>query len=502
MTTIERATDTVDQAPATAQAQAPTTPTPIAEADRHPVGSLAKVDPNSVALEKNRRQRVDNKLIGAVRASGGNLFAAHGYYDSEGVLTIRHGQHRTLACRAAGVELKVEIIAADLSGSVAAEADRISEQFSTNHDQYAADDTDVMDAVTEMMDLGFSANQAGAKLRIGRKRAAAARDVAKSATARAAVDASQLSLTEALVLAEFEGDEEAEAELLQAAAEGQFAHVAQQLREDRDARAERARLCAELTDAGYTILTECPRYDSYEQVSLHFLRRPDGRIANGEDVKTPEHWGVWLAVGEVKTENASGEVEVRTGWKPEYFCLAPAAEGLSVVGGDAAAREEKKRVQRERSTRCNAAARAATVVRREFVATLVKGSKLPPKADKLTAAALTRDPALLTEYRGRAIAAELLGFTTDKLAEAVEKASEARARVIAFALLLGGFEARMQPTDATPNYWRVGDPDKTHGYARLEIAALYLRFLRERDYGLADIERVTIGEASTADIRA
>ena len=127
-------------------------------------------------------------------------------------------------------------------------------------------------------------------------------------------------------------------------------------------------------------------------------------------------------------------------------------------------------------------------------------SRTAPKGTAaFVAAALAVDGEIVTRRGGNDLAADLLGCDrgvygrSPALAALVGQASEARALVLAVAVVLGGYE------DAThTGSWRRVDP----------ATARYLGFLAACGYGLAEVERRACGqdplplEANTADVDA
>ena len=144
--------------------------------------------------------------------------------------------------------------------------------------------------------------------------------------------------------------------------------------------------------------------------------------------------------------------------------------------------------------------RAATEVRRAFLAE-VAARKTPPKgAGAYTARVLALDSYALTSNGGKGhdLAAELLtGQDSDTAREAgrspyahervvalLDGASDPRGQVVALALILAGIEV-----GTGPHTWR------RDAYQRSESSTdRYLRFLTAIGYDLAPIERVALGE--------
>ena len=112
--------------------------------------------------------------------------------------------------------------------------------------------------------------------------------------------------------------------------------------------------------------------------------------------------------------------------------------------------------------------------------------KTAPKGTAaFVAAALALDGEVVTRRGGNDLAADFLGCDrgtygrSPALAALIAQASEARAQVLALAVVLAGYE------DAThTGSWRKVDP----------ATARYLQFLTTCGYGLADVERRACGQ--------
>jgi ParB family chromosome partitioning protein len=222
-------------------------------------------------------------------------------------------------------------------------------------------------------------------------------------------------------------------------------------------------------------------------------------------------------------------------WEAEYFTADPAAAGAApgpilaaalaeaddeaaeVDPDDAAAvaraREQKrlaaeaahKEAQRaalRRTKELNKASVIATEVRIEWLTKFLTRKTLPKGAGKWITDTLVDEPGLLTQNKAPQFLAQLLGVsvpavsgpsagypgTEDRAARAaiapvIDKASEARAQVIALAQVLAAYEARMSGTGK--DWWKrssFGNQDN------------YLGFLDQHGHSLAPVENVATGE--------
>ncbi len=226
-------------------------------------------------------------------------------------------------------------------------------------------------------------------------------------------------------------------------------------------------------------------------------------------------------------------------WEAEYFTTDPAAAGaapgpvlaaalaeaeadadadaVEVDPDDAAAvaraREQKrlaaeaahKEAQRaalRRTKELNKASVIATEVRIEWLTKFLTRKTLPKGAGKWITDTLVDEPGLLTQNKAPQLLAQLLGVnvptvtgptagypgTEDRaareaIAPVIDKASEARAQVIALAQVLAAYEARM---NGTGKDWR-----KRSGFGNQDN---YLGFLDQHGHTLTPVENVATGE--------
>ncbi|MDY6870997.1 MAG: hypothetical protein SV966_10890 [Actinomycetota bacterium] len=125
-----------------------------------------------------------------------------------------------------------------------------------------------------------------------------------------ALDAGQLNLIEATSFVEFEGDDEAQAELIKVAGTDQFAHRVAQLRADREERARYAEAAADYAAKGYTVLEQRPGWYDKTHIPAHNLKDGSGASLTDEAIAAmqPRHWAVWLETAEVYLDAETGAV--------------------------------------------------------------------------------------------------------------------------------------------------------------------------------------------------
>ncbi|NHP18709.1 chromosome partitioning protein ParB, partial [Rhodococcus sp. IC4_135] len=390
--------------------------------------------------------------------------------------------------------------------------------------------------VAQMLEFGASITKVSKTLAMDKKDVKAQAAVGKAEAARAALDAGQLDLAHAAVVAEFEeaGDTEAVEKLL-TTRYYDFDHVAERLRGLREEREAYALAAAPFEEKGFTILPHDHISFGEEVPSPSDLVTADGDEVTQEMIDAaPQFWAVFLGLNDAFFDKATGErvdyddvdwdtedddsavpdeglrhantVDYRPEYLPEYWCIdqegaglephpiidAPDGSGNGHVEAVRAVREQeaKDKQERRRVRELNKQAEAATTVRREFLRTTLLARKTPPKtAAAYVATTLARDPGLISEYKAAESLGELLGFKgyypARELAEQVAKASEARAQVLLLALVIAAQESRM-----VKDAWR----------SKPKNADQYLSFLMEQGYTLAAVEEIITGQLTFDEV--
>jgi ParB family chromosome partitioning protein len=235
-------------------------------------------------------------------------------YDETGGFRVVEG-HRRLA---AAVKAGLAEVPCDVDpGGAGDEAGQYLDMLIANGDAYRKNFTPVEEAAAL-----FAAHEAGATRT--RLRKATGRKAAEIKTAlavggisgdtRAAAGdlASQLTLDELALLAEFDGDQAAVSKLLEAFRRGYTAeHVAERIRQDRAEAAKHDRLTAELEATGITVTDDLPDGAARLSSVLH----------DGEDLTAEAHAA------------CSGRGAYFPSWnplQPVYYCTSPEQNGHTV----------------------------------------------------------------------------------------------------------------------------------------------------------------------------
>jgi ParB family transcriptional regulator, chromosome partitioning protein len=397
------------------------TDTPEVQTSTSPV-ALELVDPNAVSIGENVRDRaVVAKEFAASVKEHGVLSPVTAVRLPDGSIRITDGQVRIEAARMAGIAAVPAFVRDVADDDDALRTERLVEQMVLNDHRAALTEAQRVRGINQLLLAGVSPTKVAKKLSARAKVIEAARTVHGCSAAMSALDGGQMSLMDAVALCEFDGDADAQAELLDEAGTPRFQHRLEQLRRSREERRLRAEAAQPYIANGFTVLERRPGWRDPDYIGLDELRLPDGsRVGDDYVAQTdPAAWAVWLtdytayldAQGQEVSEDeidwdtdedsslepeeglrhASTVTEV-TRWSPEYFCrTAPEVVGLHLTswatsqrGVDAlpatddpdalAAREaaqaehdERARDERRRVRELNKLGAAAMAVRRRWI---------------------------------------------------------------------------------------------------------------------------------------
>lgn len=497
---------------------------------------LVHVSPNDLALEDNVRTdtALGKEFLASVKENG-VLVPVVAVRGEDGALKVRMGQRRTLAAQEAGIE-SIPVYVTDEDDDTAT---RLIEQIIENDHRLALNETDRVVAYQQLLDTGLSATKIAKRLSVSMDKVKKAGIIAKSETAMEVLQ--QATLEEAAAIAEFEDRPEDLAELKRDMGTRYFTHTVERLRQQREFAKKYAIVAKPYKTAGYLVLDEVPRWNT-SYVPLDQLTNPDGSALEGP-TDQPELWAVyvddnevfvdketneqvderdidWSTEGKPDAESAEGKrhaesVEESIAYEPLWFCIDPAAAGLTVSErfaniaarqADAktavedpeaqAARIAAEKEERRQTITLNKAADAAETVRREFVTNLLKRKTAPKGTAQFVATMLAKDSFLLANYKADKASTELLGVASgvkSEILNQLEDATPARAEVITLGLVLGALESRLA-RDA----WRSGKLIAERGPFGVGPVD-YLGFLEANGYGLSQVEQVMVGHMTVED---
>ncbi|NUR59338.1 MAG: ParB N-terminal domain-containing protein [Catenulispora sp.] len=458
--------------------------------ERPQPGQLVHARPEHLVIAENVRKTVilTADFRADVKAAGVET-PISAWVAEDGHLHIVQGQRRTIAAQDGKIRSVPVLIVAEPETK-----QRITGQLRENQHRAAMVTADVAAAYQQLAMEGMTETQIARAVKQPKTDVRAALALMGSDNARTAVEKHHtLTLEQGAVLAEFDDDPAAVAELIQAAATGGFQHKAQTLRDQR----ERARILQELKDkltANEIPITTPPQYEDRIKVRVEDLVTRDGKPVDvAEHAACPGH-AAYIAqsgYGAPKDEP----------YKAVYVCTDIKANGHrrkkdKPRSADLPpAEREQQREERRDVLRSNRAWDSAEQVRRAWLTEFVARSKAPKGTTAYVAACLAAaDHQIKTALDGgNAMAARLLGFTenttygtsrfTAHLAALLDTASESRAQVITLAVILGAYEA-----GTSRQSWRSVSP----------ATARYLEFLAANGYELSDVEKRACGHTVAA----
>jgi ParB family chromosome partitioning protein len=339
--------------------------------------TLEWLDPAILTVDVNVRKdaALTPSFVASIKEHG-VLEPVIAHRKDDGTVHVLMGQRRTRAA----VEAARPLIPVMVMDSPE-EAERIVTQVVENIQRAELTEADEADAYHQLSLIGVSAAQIAKKT--GRTKITVEDALkAKSSTAGDAALGKGCTIEEALILAEFEGSQDATAEIESVLADepDQLHHVAQRLRDRRDRAAALAALIAELEAAGKTIVADAGHYAGEENLYVSAARRSDGEDATEDDANA------WII-----TSNWQGEPSAKpviTGW--EALGFTPKHERYD--GGSSAQKgpmTDEQKAERRTLIENNRLMMSATAVRREWVTALLAKKQAPKGWQYFTVHAIT-----------------------------------------------------------------------------------------------------------------
>ncbi|MET3370608.1 UNVERIFIED_CONTAM: ParB family chromosome partitioning protein [Jeotgalibacillus campisalis] len=437
--------------------------------------TLEMLDPTTLTVDINVRKdaALTPDFVASIKEHG-VMEPVIAHRKDDGTVHVLMGQRRTLgAVEAKRTEIPVMII------SSPEEAERIVSQVVENIHRAAMTQGDEADAYHQLSLLGISAAEIATKTKRPKPAVEGALKAKASEAGSAALGRGH-TIEEALILAEFEGDEEASAELASVIQDepAQLFHVAQQLRDERERAAALAAYTAEVEATGTTIV-ERPGYGDEGTAHVTSLKRADGEPATEEDANA-----VYISQdyrGEFST------VPVIVGWKELGFTERYSYHSSSAQTGPMT---EEQKAERKTLIANNKAMESATTVRREFVKTLLAKKQAPKGWQYFTVHAITHHSDVARTYDGE-VAAEMVSAKTggqkswgwNPLKDHVAK-STARPEFSLIALVCAGYEKTI-----AKDSWR--SPSQSHRD--------YLNQLVTWGYTPSEVEQIIVDSGKPAE---
>lgn len=514
-------TETATQAPESEQGQEP---------------SLVHVDPNDLIFTTNVRgdARLDEGFVASITEHG-VIEPVIATRRQDGALVIRAGHRRTLAAAQAGrTSIPVYVVPAT------SEAARVVDQMAENDHRTGLSTGERVAAFAQLDALGLSAAQIAKQTATKPAHVKAALIVAGSTVAAgASARWDFLTLDQAATLADFEDQDETVTALVAAAKTGQFDHVAQRARDERDLHRQGEAIAQQLRETGVNVIdnpgyggtaqrlnhikeggdylniethAQCPGHAAYVTADQRWVsdqsepeqdeeQHPEDE--EGQDQQDGNDYDDYEEEDDADEEDESptprGQTRRVTTMVAVYVCCDPVKYGhrdpfstssqsstkVKVADLPPAERAARK-AARDDVVESNKGWASAKTVRRTWMETFAKRKTAPKSATHFIASTLFESPHLMDRagHSARTFALDLLGSgatASGGPARAVvtETTTVARAQMVSLVILLAAYEHAM-----TDNDWRYDNTATTR----------YLRFLAAQGYGLADVEMRACGE--------
>lgn len=459
------------------------------------LGTITPVPAGTVVIDPNVRKdiRLDKSFISSIRVRGFEQYPV-GYAENDQVhVTI--GQRRV----SAALEIGWPVIPIVVKTKVDAENDRAEElrllsQLAENEQRAPLTERESADGYKQLALLGVTEDQIARKTNQPKARVVTALAVAKSDAALTELDTRQLTLDQAAIFVEFEDDPAAITELDQLAQQRpeQLEHAAARLREKHAARAEADKRAAALAAEGWTVIREESEYFTPPKnlQTLSALWRADDPKQTRLTEETAIAYNDRTAIVYIGYRGAGARLYIGNFIE----------QGLTTYAYDMpkGPLSDKEKTERRQKRQDKAEMRAATLVRREWLATtlLFLGRKID-QASALQWIALTsiKAPGILVPSGSDAgrhlkLAAELLHL------EFQDRHGEVRGDYI----WLGTVQLEAQITDhkdalrvalavAIASTEAVVGNEKGDAFGRDPRAARYLQQLEQWGYTLSDVEQ-------------
>ena len=237
---------------------------------------VQQLDPRTLLVDLNVRHAAtaDADLVASV-AEHGVLVPIVAVRTADGGVRVRMGHRRTLAAIEAGQTTVPVVVVADETTDDAGTVHRLVTQWAENEHRTGLTNAERVDVIGQLSAFGISPTQIARRTRASKAEVTAALAVTASEMARKATARYEfLNIAQAATVAEFDTDPDAVAALVVAARDGRFDHVAQRLRDERTAAANRATAADKLRETGVRIIDTPTNTDP--ALPVHRLVNADG----------------------------------------------------------------------------------------------------------------------------------------------------------------------------------------------------------------------------------
>ncbi|WP_249933148.1 ParB/RepB/Spo0J family partition protein [Blastococcus sp. CCUG 61487] len=412
------------------------------------------------------------------------------------------GHRRAAAAIAAGLDAVPCVVRADLavdSDDSPGVAEHIGAMLAENLQREGLTAMEEARGVAQMLDLGMPVAKVARRTGLGQKRVKKAAGVARLDPESAAeVDAQQLDLESAAVIALFADDPEARGRLLHAAERGpgQLAHAVEQIKRQRKADAQLQARAAELRAAGRVVVEDFAPAGA----RLTRLNDADGTWLADREAEHLSCPGAAVHLATTSWEDRLHEEEICTDWKANGHVDRWASSTAS--GSPKPETEEEKkaaRAERREVIENNKAMAAANAVRRTWIREFLARRSAPKEVLRFAVEELAANPRIFerwltgmpaagdgdaaTEQLGLVKPGRTWGDPAQSLTSG-EQVPDARLPLQLLAHVAGAIESSM-----AKDSWR-GD------VGMLKDRARWLRFLVAQGYTLSDVEQLVVDGAS------
>lgn len=434
---------------------------------------LQMVDAREVLIDANIRTntKVDRPFVASIKRHG-VIIPVLAHPAEDGRVWIEDGQRRILAA----VEAERYEVPAYIVPEGDSEAMRIVRQLIANEHRAELDESERVAAWRQLELDGMSVTAIARAVGEKPKRVKAGLAVAASEAATKEVTEHQVTLDQALVLAEFEDDPDTAKQLRDTAQHNpsQFEHQAQRARDKRDERAAVEELIAHYTDQGYHRI-EWPHWEDKTALPFRDLTMKDGTPitednylgGDGHRYAIRESWN-GFEVGHFVTD-----------WRKWGLKKRKADGSVNMPWTD------EQKAERRTLIANNKAWKSAEVVRREWLTNFLSRKTTPKGAQQFIAASVIDGRGRLTSsiQEHHRLALDLLGlpdYSWSKTHPILAHIQQQPGRTMT-ALLAVTIAAHEEATGT--HTWRNPSEDM----------ADYFTALAEWGYNLSDVENIVLG---------
>ncbi len=453
--------------------------------------ATAQLDPNVRTDTTYTREFADSVKTDGVREP---VYARR---DTDGTVYIWDGQRRTLAAQEAGIPTMLGTFG--LTPTTVKNSQRILDQLRTfNRSDLAL--TDRIAAYEQLALDGISETAIGRAAGESRDLIKKSLTVARSDSAKqAACDHGQLSLDKLLLIAEFDGDQDAIDQITLIEDDDDLPYLAQEIRDERSIRDTTDRLAEQYAAAGVQVFTDWDRsFRTLDRLTDAADDADDRPALTPETHANCEGRAVVLTVwGDGENDHRAEDVCVRPELHHDRWARTPSAS--TVIPADETDEQRQEREDREAAARKaerarvlanNKSWRTAVTVRREWIAKLLTRKTLPKDALVFVALTLTEHAHTITDYKSGDLVGTFLNETGDfyprAAAARLVESTPTKAGHVTLTVALAAREARAEDVEG----WR---------HPTTEVGS-FLLMLESWGYKLSPVERIAAGyPEDTAD---